>query len=124
MKSAEFIGHAAYQGKLYNIGAYPGVVPSNQPSDRVQGEVYRLLMPTLTLQRLDRYEECGAGFPKPAEYVRKIQPVQLMNDEIISAWIYLYNRPVRGRQRLPSGDFMNDATPTRHSMIVNLNLTW
>lgn len=97
---------ATYQGKLYRLGAYPGVVPSIKTSDKVQGEVYRLLFPALALQKLDRYEECSAGFPEPAEYLRTIQPVRMKNGKAISVWLYLYNRPVEGLQRLTSGNFM------------------
>jgi len=106
MKYTKYIGPATYQGKLYNAGAYPGVVPSLSSSDLVQGEVYKLLMPRLTLQTLDRYEECGADFPEPAEYIRTLQPIRMKDGRILSAWLYLYNRPVEKLHRLLSGDFL------------------
>jgi len=104
---ANFIGYATYQGKLYKVDYYPGVVPSDNPSDIVQGEVYRLLDPSLVLLHLDVYEECGPGFPKPTEYIRKIQHVRLRSGETIQAWVYIYNRPTDNLELVPSGDFLN-----------------
>ena len=51
---SDFVSEATYQGRLYRISHYPGVVPSDDPADRVQGEVYCLRNPFLVLSRLDR----------------------------------------------------------------------
>lgn len=109
-RHADFVGEATYQGKLYKIGDYPGAVPSEDRSDLVLGEVYRLRDCDLLLGRLDRYEGCGPGFPAPTEYIRKIQPVRLHCDETIPAWVYLYNRPTDNLERVESGDFFNFQT--------------
>ena len=102
---SDFVGEAAYQGKLYKVTHYPGVVPSNDPADLVQGEVYRLRNPDLVLPRLDEYEECGPGFKEPTEYVRLSQEIQLRKGETLSAWVYVYNRPINGLELMPVGDF-------------------
>lgn len=104
---SDFVGNATYQGKLYHIGTYPGVVPSDDPADRVSGEVYRLRNPFVILSRLDRYEECGPGFRKPTEFIRQQQSVRLQSGQCLSAWVYVYNRPVVGLTRLQDGDFIN-----------------
>jgi gamma-glutamylcyclotransferase (GGCT)/AIG2-like uncharacterized protein YtfP len=109
-RHADFVGDATYQGKLYVIGDYPGVVPSEDRSDFVQGEVYRLRDSDYVLSRLDRYEECGPGFSEPTEYIRKIQPVRLQSGETIPAWVYLYNRPTDNLERAAAGDFFNIRT--------------
>lgn len=108
IRYADFIDKAAFQGKLYKIDYYPGVVPSDNPSDLVQGEVYRLNVCEFALVELDKYEECGTGFDEPTEYVREIHFVRLCSGEMIPAWVYVYNRPTDGLGRLPSGDFLND----------------
>lgn len=105
-KRAEFISYASYQGKLYSVGNYPGLVPSDRLTDRVQGEVYFLRNQRLLLPHLDKYEECGADFAEPTEYVRKIQRVRLQGVKAIPAWIYLYNWPTDTLELMPSGNFL------------------
>ena len=107
VQRAEFVGNACYQGRLYKVGDYPGVVPSNKPTDWVQGEVYRLRNQGLLLPRLDRYEECGPHFPQPTEYVRKLQAVRLQGGKVISVWVYLYNWPTDQLVLIPLGNFLN-----------------
>jgi gamma-glutamylcyclotransferase (GGCT)/AIG2-like uncharacterized protein YtfP len=103
----DFIDYGTYQGLLYNIDNYPGAVASNNPSHLVVGEVYRLHDPNRVLSRLDVYEECSPSFSKPTEYLRDIQYVQLLNNDIIPAWIYLYNYPTDNLQLIASGDFLS-----------------
>lgn len=104
---AEPVGNARFQGRLYLVDWYPGVVPSARPGDWVHGEVWQLSNPPVILPHLDAYEACGAGFAEPTEYVRELRPVVLDNGRIESAWIYLYNRPAEGLARIASGDFVN-----------------
>jgi gamma-glutamylcyclotransferase (GGCT)/AIG2-like uncharacterized protein YtfP len=102
---ADFLDYGVYQGKLYRVGKYPGVIASSDPNDRVYGEVYRLHDPCRLLSRLDLYEECAPGFPRPTEYVRDVQFVHLLNGEVIPVWMYLYNRPIDQLELITSGDF-------------------
>jgi len=106
-RHAELVGEATYQGKLYNVDYYPGVVPSDDPADAVQGEVYRLRNARVVLSRLDQYEECGHGFPEPTEFVREIQKVHVRGGETVPAWIYLYNRTTANLELVQSGDFLD-----------------
>ena len=103
---ADFVSEGTYQGCLYEIDDYPGVVPSIDPSERVAGEVYSLRKPDIILPKLDMYEECGPGFPEPAEYVRRKQEIILSDNTKRSAWVYLYNRPTEHLARISSGDFL------------------
>lgn len=103
---SDFVGEATYQGRLYKVTYYPGVVPSNDPAELVQGEVYRLHNPDLVLARLDEYEECGPDFKEPTEYIRLSQEIQLRTGETVSAWVYVYNRPTDGLELFPVGDFL------------------
>jgi gamma-glutamylcyclotransferase (GGCT)/AIG2-like uncharacterized protein YtfP len=102
---ADFVSDAAFRGRLYLIGDYPGAVPSDACGDVVRGELYRLHRPEDSLAWIDRYEQCGNGFPAPQEYLRQIRQVILPDGSVCKAWIYLYNHSVKGRPHLPSGDF-------------------
>ena len=70
------------------------------------GEVYRLHDPRAALIELDRYEEFGPDFPEPAEYVRRELPVTMAGGDCLTAWVYLYNRPVSEDARILCGDFL------------------
>ena len=104
-RSADFIGEARCQGRLYLIKHYPGLVLSGDPADVVFGELYRLRAPRELLREFDMYEACGEGFAPPTEYVRQLLTVTLA-DKTVEAWTYLYNWPVTGLPRIASGRFM------------------
>ena len=103
---AQFVSRATYQGRLYKIDWYPGVIPSEDPQDQVQGDLYQLEEPEILLKQLDRYEECDPGFSKPTEYIRIIQAVRDPGGKTVAAWIYLYNWSVEQCEWIRSGDFL------------------
>lgn len=103
---AELIATATFQGRLFSVDGYPGAVPSDNPEERVRGELYRLIDEDYLLKLLDDYEECGPGFPDPHEYVREIREVRMEGGETVHAWIYLYNRPTCDLGLIRSGDFL------------------
>jgi len=102
----QFISVARYQGTLFNVDGYPGVVPSTNPSDSVYGEVYLLSDANRLLNILDEYEECSPHFPEPTEYIRTPQLIHLNDNTIIEAWIYLYNHKTHNLVRITSGCFI------------------
>ena len=106
-RNSDFVGEATYQGRLYKVSHFPGVVPSDDPADLVQGKVYRLGNPNLVLSRLDVYEEYGPGFKEPNEFVRLSQEIRLRTGQILSAWVYVYNRLIDGHEIVPDGDFLS-----------------
>ncbi len=102
---ARYLGPATIRGRLYLIRHYPGAVPSEDPVERVHGELHRLLDPALLLH-LDDYEECSARHPPPHEYRREAVRVLCPAGAGVTAWAWLYNRPVEGLEPIPSGDFL------------------
>ncbi|MFZ2168055.1 MAG: gamma-glutamylcyclotransferase family protein [Methylococcaceae bacterium] len=105
-KYAEFVDNATCIGKLFRVGYYLGMVPSDNFRDIVYGEVYCLQHTDIVLPLLDQYEEFGLEFPEPNEYSRQQQNVFLRNGNSITAWIYIYNHPTEGLERIESGDFL------------------
>ena len=105
-RSAEFLGEARCQGRLYLVKHYPGLVLSDDPGEVVFGELYRLRAPKQLLREFDMYEACGEGFVEPTEYVRQMLPVTGDDGVVSEAWTYLYNWPVAGLPRIASGRFL------------------
>ena len=104
-RSADFIGEARCQGRLYLVKHYPGLVLSDHPADVVFGELYRLRAPEASLREFDMYEACGEGFAEPTEYVRQMLPVISEGHSVDEAWTYIYNWPVAQLPRIASGRF-------------------
>jgi gamma-glutamylcyclotransferase (GGCT)/AIG2-like uncharacterized protein YtfP len=102
---AERIGAGWLRGRLYEVSGYPGAVLSDDPGDRVVGEIYRLTDPAGTLPALDDYEEASEHFPPPREYRRCRAEVRLADGRFIAAWAYLYNRSTENLRPIPGGDY-------------------
>src|SRR6266851_7123652 len=105
-RSADFIGEARCQGRLYLAKHYPGLVLSYYPNDVVFGELYRLYQPRELLREFDMYEACGEGFAAPTEYIRQMLQVTREGQAAEEAWTYVYNWPVTGLPHIASGRFM------------------
>lgn len=104
-RRAELVGLAWLQGQLFELGNYPGAVLSDNPSDRVLGELYLLTDPKATLALLDDYEGSSEAFPEPHEYRRRRIDVQSFGGGTISAWVYLYALPTKDLRRISGGDY-------------------
>jgi gamma-glutamylcyclotransferase (GGCT)/AIG2-like uncharacterized protein YtfP len=104
-RSAEFIGEARCQGRLYLVKHYPGLVLSDGVGDVVFGELVRLHTPEASLVTLDDYEGCGPGVASP-QYLRQLLPVTLDDGTVREAWTYVYNRPVAKLKWITSGRFV------------------
>ena len=105
-RSADYLGEARCQGRLYLIKHYPGLVLSDDPADTVFGELYRLRDRDALLGEFDMYEACGEGFPEPTEYLRKMLQVTGEDGALSEAWTYVYNWPVTSLPRIASGRFL------------------
>jgi gamma-glutamylcyclotransferase (GGCT)/AIG2-like uncharacterized protein YtfP len=103
----EYIALGRLQASLYQVSYYPGVILSDDSSQQVIGEVYRINNYELLFAELDDYEECSASFCEPHEYVRSRQNITLADGGEITAWVYLYNRPATGLKLIASGDYLN-----------------
>jgi len=95
---AIFVATGAFQGKLYNLGRYPGTVPSRGTKDRIVGEIYRLTDAQSALKILDAYE--GRRFKRKRVTIKK------QHGRRVTAWIYLYVGTVKQQSRIHSGDYL------------------
>lgn len=107
-----FLGYGTVPGRLYDFGAYPGAVPSEDPDASVRGELYRLPDPVTMLPPIDRYEGCSAEDAQPHEFERELVDVAMEDGSVVRAWIYWYRPEPLGRE-LRSGDYLQRLKSTR-----------
>jgi gamma-glutamylcyclotransferase (GGCT)/AIG2-like uncharacterized protein YtfP len=100
------IGKGMLNARLYDLGAYPGAKPSKNKGEVTLGEVYEVDQNKWNevIKRLDEYEGFDVNDPNNSEYVRKRTKIK-MGPKSISAWTYLYNRPLRGKRPIWTGDY-------------------
>jgi gamma-glutamylcyclotransferase (GGCT)/AIG2-like uncharacterized protein YtfP len=103
---AQPAGLACFAGRLFDLGRYPGAVPDAAAHPPVRGELYRLPDPHALLPLLDRYEGCTDRNDPAAEYRRERRIVVQEAGPAVSAWIYLYNRPIGALRPIASGDYL------------------
>lgn len=75
------------QGRLYDLGDYPGWEPSGDPSEQVYGELIELEDPVSTLNETDRIEGCNA-YAQDALYHRVLVQAVTEGGEKTLAWCY------------------------------------
>ena len=101
--SARFVCEARFRGRLWDLGAYPGVTDSRFPGDQVEGELYALAEEGRVelLDSLDRYE--GDAFE------RAEREVVTAAGETYMAHLYVFLGSTRHARRVESGDYIDDA---------------
>ncbi len=111
-RHCEFVADGFMQGRLYEVAGYPGVVESCDSTEKVFGELYRLVDRDLVLRQLDEYEECTEHFPEPHEYVRKKLLISRGDGGTEPAWVYVYNRGTANLLHIKSGDYLEPSGQT------------
>lgn len=104
-RNSDYIGMATFQGQMYQVADYPGIVASESTLDQVVGELYLLSKTIKLLNVLDEYEEFDAEDLTASLFVRNKVDVNLKG-KLINSYAYLYNRPVDSLKRIVSGDFL------------------
>jgi gamma-glutamylcyclotransferase (GGCT)/AIG2-like uncharacterized protein YtfP len=94
-RAARYVGPATTRGRLYDLGAYPGMRLARGRDERVVGDAYRVTNPRV-FRVLDRYER---------EFARERCVVKLERRGCGVAWAYRYRRGVAGAMRIASGDY-------------------
>ena len=100
MQGAQPLGPARVQGRLVDVGRYPGLIPGE---GLVTGEVYRV--DDAQLARLDEVEDVVPGDRAVSQYWRErvlVQDGTLAGQQV---WTYVYNRPIDGLTPIAHGDY-------------------
>ncbi len=87
----KLLGVCEINGKLYDLGDYPGLVDSQEEQDRVEAELFEIKDKSV-LKTLDKFEGYWPSNTQNSLYLRK--KTSWFNSEI-KAWVYYYNRKVK-----------------------------
>jgi gamma-glutamylcyclotransferase (GGCT)/AIG2-like uncharacterized protein YtfP len=100
MQGALFVGPAQIQGRLIDVGRYPGLL---QGDGQVSGEVYEV--DDAHLARLDVVEDMVPGDRFASQYWR--EEVTVLSGPLQGQRVqtYVYNRPTDDCTPIPHGDY-------------------
>jgi len=103
MHGARLVGAAQVQGRLVDVGCYPGLL---QGEGQVTGEVYEV--DEAHLARLDAVEGLLPGDPAASPYWREMVTVLsgLLQGQQVQT--YVYKLPAGGCVPIPHGDYRRD----------------
>jgi gamma-glutamylcyclotransferase (GGCT)/AIG2-like uncharacterized protein YtfP len=99
-----FYQNGRFNGRLYDIGDYPGAVYQPEFDGFVNGSIFVINSAEKTLKILDDYEGFGEEQPQPNEFIRELIEVKT-DGAPISCWVYLYSLPVDGKRQIISGKY-------------------
>jgi gamma-glutamylcyclotransferase (GGCT)/AIG2-like uncharacterized protein YtfP len=100
-------GSAKVKGKLYDLGAYPAALPTEEEF-YIIGELYRLKEEQefeWAIAQIDDYEGVNPEPGETAQYKREMTTVYI-NETTTNAWIYWYNHDATGKPLIDSGDVL------------------
>jgi gamma-glutamylcyclotransferase (GGCT)/AIG2-like uncharacterized protein YtfP len=103
-----FAGNAKVKGKLFDLGPYPGGVPSTDDS-YIIGELYTIKNEpefSWAMGQLDDYEGISVEPGETQLYKRELVDVFMDDNSSAFAWIYWYNGSVEGKPLIESGDLI------------------
>src|SRR5205085_4012333 len=86
------IGPGYVQGRLYDLGEYPGAILDQSSETRITGEVYEITDRRDILASLDSYEEFDPANLENSLFVRTQSFVTLSDNRKLKCWLYVYNR--------------------------------
>jgi gamma-glutamylcyclotransferase (GGCT)/AIG2-like uncharacterized protein YtfP len=101
------IGKAKVKGFLYDLGEYPAAVPA-MDKNFIFGELYNITEVnefSNAISQLDDYEGVNVEFAETPLYRRELTDV-FLNDNILTAWIYWYNKDISDKPIISSGDVL------------------
>lgn len=103
-ENSHFFANGKVKGTLYDIGEYPGAVPDNG-GEYIYGVILQIDNPEVVFLEIDDYEGYGDEQPEPNEFIRISVDVETAS-EIVTCYIYVYNRPVDGLKKIDGGRYL------------------
>lgn len=113
-RHAVLAGEASVPGRLHDLGAHPGAVPSADGS-RVRGELYALRESAPVLAALDAYEGYVPESVEQRLFVRAVVEATPEDGDAVPAWIYWYASAIPPGSLIASGDWLARCVGARRS---------
>lgn len=101
---SHFFANGKVRGKLYDIGEYPGAVLDDS-DEYIYGVILQIDDPEVVFLEIDDYEGYGDEQPEPNEFIRILTEVETAT-EIVACYVYVYNLPVDGLQKIEGGRYV------------------
>ena len=102
---ARFLGKGRINARLFDLGKYPGAIPSRNPQETVEGELYELGDTASQLKRLDTIEEFDPENPQDSLFVRKLTTVRMNTGRKCRAWVYFLPKAPKNGKHIPEGNY-------------------
>jgi gamma-glutamylcyclotransferase (GGCT)/AIG2-like uncharacterized protein YtfP len=100
-----YVGPASVQGRLYDLGEYPGVILDASSQTKISGHLFMLPQDQSVLKTLDSYEGFKPEDLNKSLFVRRWATVNLDDGRAIQSWIYVYNQDPGAAPLVSSGDY-------------------
>lgn len=100
----EFVSVGLYQGRIYRVERYPGVIYDELEDYTVKGEVFKMRNPDQLLPILDRYEHASPLIVTEPEYQRVLRKIKTPN-ALVDCWVYEYLKAVKDPMLIENGEF-------------------
>lgn len=105
----ELKGSATVKGTIYDMGTFP-VGTSNDTGRMIKGELYEIRNPkelSFVLAQLDDYEGLHPDEGEEVYYRRELVNATLESGDVVSAWVYWYDKEVEGKPIVDSDNMIN-----------------
>ncbi len=102
----QFGGKGYVQGRLYDVGAFPGAKPARLKDKKVYGQLLSIKsgFENKVLNELDEYEAYHPADVAHSLFKRKKVKV-FTTGAVNDAWIYWYNQPVTNKKVINDGHY-------------------
>ncbi len=105
VEKLRYVGQGAAQGRLYDLGEYPGAVLNASSRTKILGRVFELPQDKNVLKSLDAYEGFNPNNLKNSLFSREQTTITLDDSRKLRCWIYVYNQDVSSAKLISSGDY-------------------
>ena len=100
-KQLKLLEQCELSGNLYDLGAYPGFINSQDKQAIVRAELYEILDPQ-ALTKLDKFEDYWPDDESQSLYLRRLLSLKQSSKQ---AWVYIYNKSVIESVYIKSGSW-------------------